>query len=62
MAKIIRLSVPGKNRKTSRPPATGGKARIILFPGVRYEYLGEPADVTRETLPARRRGHGSWRP
>lgn len=64
MAKIIRLTIPQDKGGLSRAARKGGKARaarVILFPGVRYEYLDGRSAVSQRNCPPRREGHGSLR-
>ena len=45
MASVLSFSPREASVKGRRPPADG--AAIIIFPGVRYERLEEPADAAR---------------
>jgi hypothetical protein len=45
MAAILKFSAPTDiNRK--KPPGRGGPAKVIIFPGVRYEKLVPPRQGT----------------
>jgi hypothetical protein len=55
MSNILEFRVP---HSSSRTPATGGDlkaaAKIVIFPGVRYEHMSEPVQPAPEPAATKR--------